>query len=154
VNFLVPECGHRVKNWWSSDIVHLYPSSIFWYLWSLWFVEEIKVDDTKEVIRCRKSKKNRQHNDQKIKDKKDKQWSIKHRILNVGHIHTFYNVRARMLNSTFNNIQAWSCRLVLLVEETGMSGENHRPAGSHWQTLSQSVVSSTPRHEQGSNSQH
>ena len=69
------------------------------------------------------------------------------RILNVGHIHTFYNVRARMLNSTFNNIQAWSCRLVLLVEETGMSGENHRPAGSHWQTLSHNVVSGTPRLE-------
>jgi len=28
------------------------------------------------------------------------------RFLNVGHIHTFLNIRVRMLNSTFNNIQA------------------------------------------------
>ena len=33
------------------------------------------------------------------------------------------------------------------VEETGVPGENH------WQTLSHNVVSSAPRHEQGSNSQ-
>jgi hypothetical protein len=38
---------------------------------------------------------------------------------------------------------------VLLVEET----EVHRPVASHWQTLSQYVVSNTPRHEWGSNSQ-
>jgi hypothetical protein len=31
--------------------------------------------------------------------------------------------------------------------------ENHRPAVSHWQTLSHNVVSSTPHHEQDSNSQ-
>jgi hypothetical protein len=46
-----------------------------------------------------------------------------------------------------------SCRSILLVEETIVSGENHWPAASHWQTLSHNVVSSTPRHEQGSNSQ-
>jgi hypothetical protein len=38
----------------------------------------------------------------------------------------------------------------LLVEETG---ENRRPAASHGQALSHNVVSSTPRHERGSNSQ-
>jgi len=32
-------------------------------------------------------------------------------------------------------------------------GENHQTAAGHWQTLSHNVVSSTPRHEQGSNSQ-
>ena len=32
-----------------------------------------------------------------------------------------------------------------LVEETRLPGENHRPAGSHLQTLSHIVVSSTPR---------
>ena len=42
---------------------------------------------------------------------------------------------------------------VLLVEETGVPRENHQPVASHWQTLSHNVVSSTPRHEQGSNSQ-
>jgi hypothetical protein len=34
-----------------------------------------------------------------------------------------------------------SCRSVLLVEETGVPGENHRPSASHWQTLSHNVVS-------------
>jgi hypothetical protein len=29
-----------------------------------------------------------------------------------------------------------------LVEETRIPGENHRPAASHWQTLSHDVVSS------------
>jgi hypothetical protein len=52
--------------------------------------------------------------------------------------------------NTFNNISAISWRSVLLVEETG---ENHRPAASHSQTLSHNVVTSTPRHEQGLNSQ-
>jgi hypothetical protein len=37
--------------------------------------------------------------------------------------------------------------------ETGISGENHRPVASHWQTLAHNVVSSTSRHERGSNSQ-
>jgi hypothetical protein len=32
-------------------------------------------------------------------------------------------------------------------------GKNHRPVASHWQTLPHNVVSSTPRHERGSNSQ-
>ena len=44
----------------------------------------------------------------------------------------------------FNNISAISCRSDLLVEE---KSEIHRPVASHWQTLSYSVVSSTPRPE-------
>ena len=35
----------------------------------------------------------------------------------------------------------------------GVPVENHWPAASHWQTLSDNVVSSTPPHELGSNSQ-
>ena len=46
--------------------------------------------------------------------------------------------------ATFNNISVISWRSVLLVEETGVPGENHRPVASHWQTLSHNVVSSTP----------
>ena len=42
---------------------------------------------------------------------------------------------------------------LLLVEETGVSGENNRPATSHRQTLSHNIVSSTPDNEQDSNSQ-
>jgi hypothetical protein len=42
---------------------------------------------------------------------------------------------------------------VLLVEETRVTEENHRPVASHWQTLSHNVVSSTSGHERNSNSQ-
>jgi len=58
-----------------------------------------------------------------------------------------------MFNATFNNISAISWRSVLLVEESGVFGENHRPGASHWQTLSHYVVSSTTRHERNSTSQ-
>jgi hypothetical protein len=52
-----------------------------------------------------------------------------------------------VFKATFNNISVISWRQVLLVEETGVCGENHRPVASHWQTLSHNVVSSAPRHE-------
>jgi hypothetical protein len=58
-----------------------------------------------------------------------------------------------VFNPTFNNISIISWRSVLLMEDTGVSGVNHRPVPSHWQTLSHNVVSSTPRHVQSSNSQ-
>ena len=58
-----------------------------------------------------------------------------------------------VVNATFNNISVISWRSVLLVDETGVSGENHRSVASHWQILSHNVVLSTPRHERGSNSQ-
>ena len=47
-----------------------------------------------------------------------------------------------VFNATFNIISVISRRSVLLVEETG---ENHQPAASHRQTLSQTVVSSAHR---------
>ena len=53
----------------------------------------------------------------------------------------------------FNNISVISWLSVLLVEETGVPGENHRPVAGHRQTLSHNVVSSTPRHEWDSYSQ-
>ena len=56
-----------------------------------------------------------------------------------------------VINATFNNISVISWWSVLLVEETGVPGENYRPVTSHWQTLSRNVVSSRPRHEPGSN---
>ena len=43
-------------------------------------------------------------------------------------------------HTTFNTISAISWQLVLLVEETGVSGKNYRPAA----TLSHNIVSSTP----------
>ena len=54
-----------------------------------------------------------------------------------------------VFNATFNNISVISWRSVLLVEETGVPGENHRSFASHRQTLSHNVVLSTPRHERG-----
>jgi hypothetical protein len=38
-----------------------------------------------------------------------------------------------VLNATFNNILAMSWRSVLLVEETGGPGENHRPVANYGQ---------------------
>jgi hypothetical protein len=58
-----------------------------------------------------------------------------------------------VFNATFHNISIISWRSVLLVEETGLPRENHRPVVSHWQTLLHNVVSSTPCHERDSNSQ-
>jgi len=58
-----------------------------------------------------------------------------------------------VFNATFNNISVIPYWSVFMVEETKVPGENHRPIASHWQTLSHNVVSGTPRHEWGSNSQ-
>ena len=52
-----------------------------------------------------------------------------------------------VFNATFNNISVLLWQPVLLVEESRVHRENHRPVASHWQTLSLYVVSSTPRHE-------
>jgi len=49
-----------------------------------------------------------------------------------------------VLNATFNNISAISEWSVLLVQEIGVLGENHRTATSHCQTLSH-AISSTSR---------
>jgi hypothetical protein len=40
-----------------------------------------------------------------------------------------------VFNTTYKYISVISWRSVLLVEETGVPGENHRPVASHWQTL-------------------
>jgi hypothetical protein len=41
-----------------------------------------------------------------------------------------------VLNATFNNISFLSWWSVLLVAETGVPGENHRPVANYGQTLS------------------
>jgi hypothetical protein len=48
-------------------------------------------------------------------------------------IYMYCNLRVRVIvfNATFNKIVTISWRSVLLVEETGVPGENHRPAPSH-----------------------
>jgi hypothetical protein len=40
-------------------------------------------------------------------------------------------VRVMVFNATFNNISEILWWSVLLVEETGLPGENHRPVASH-----------------------
>jgi hypothetical protein len=45
-----------------------------------------------------------------------------------------------VFKATFNNISVISWRSVLVVDEIGGPGENHRPVSSHWQTLSHNVV--------------
>jgi hypothetical protein len=40
-----------------------------------------------------------------------------------------------VLNATFNNISAISWRPVLVVEEVGVPGENHRPEASNWKSV-------------------
>ena len=41
-----------------------------------------------------------------------------------------------VFNATFSNISVISWRPVLVVEEVGVPGENHRPWASNWYTLS------------------
>ena len=56
-----------------------------------------------------------------------------------------------VFNATFKNISVILWRSVLLVEETRVLGENHLLPQVTDKTLSHDV-SSTPRHERGSNS--
>ena len=57
-------------------------------------------------------------------------------------------LRGMVFNAPFNNISVISWRSVVLVEDTRVPTENHRPS-----CKSLNVVSSTPRHELDSNSQ-
>jgi hypothetical protein len=56
--------------------------------------------------------------------------SIPCHLNNIG-----FMLRFMVFNATFNNISVTSWRSVLLVEETGVPGKNHRPVGSNCQTL-------------------
>ena len=49
------------------------------------------------------------------------------------------------INVTVNNISVISWRSVLLVEETGIPGENHNPAASHLHGVLYNGISSTTR---------
>jgi hypothetical protein len=63
-------------------------------------------------------------------------------------------LKVMLFNSTFNNISVISWQSILLFEDTRVHGENHWPATSQWQSLSPNVVSSKPRPQWSSNSQH
>jgi hypothetical protein len=55
----------------------------------------------------------------------------------IGHLQTVicylvcFFACLMMFNATFNNISVISWRSVLLVKETGVTGQNHRPADRH-----------------------
>ena len=68
-------------------------------------------------------------------------FSVGHYIVYPSSIYGIVN-EFMVFNVTFNTISTMSWRSVLLVEETGVPRENHRPVVSHWQTLSHNVVSS------------
>jgi hypothetical protein len=56
--------------------------------------------------------------------------------------------------ATFNNMSFISWRSGLLMEETGVSWEKHRPVASHWQTFSHNYCCiEYTSSELGSNSQ-
>ena len=46
----------------------------------------------------------------------------------LAHYNVYRWLRFMVLNVTFNDISVLSWQTALLVEETGASGENHRPA--------------------------
>jgi hypothetical protein len=54
--------------------------------------------------------------------------------------HSECRVRLMLFNATFNNFSVTSYQSVLLVEETWIPGEHHRPVTRHWQTLSQCCI--------------
>jgi len=51
--------------------------------------------------------------------------------LHIGGIVNRNCLRFIVFNATFNNISVISWRSVLLVEDTGVSGENHQSVASH-----------------------
>jgi hypothetical protein len=55
--------------------------------------------------------------------------------MNIRGLDNIFKIRVMMFNATFNNISVISWRSVLLVEETGVPGENHRPVPSYWQII-------------------
>jgi len=47
-------------------------------------------------------------------------------VFDIQVLRTGYGVRVMIFNATFNNISVLSRQSVLLVEETGVFGKNHR----------------------------
>ena len=55
-------------------------------------------------------------------------WLVKKVTRDIG-------VMVVVFNATFRNISVISWRSALLVQESGVPEENHRPATSHWKTM-------------------
>jgi hypothetical protein len=52
--------------------------------------------------------------------------------MNLLRLIFFISKQKLVFNATFSNISAISWRPVLVVEEAGIPGENHRPWASNW----------------------
>ena len=57
--------------------------------------------------------------------------TIKQVNITKNHYILYFWVRVIVFNATFNNISVILWQSVLLVKETGVPGENHRPTTSH-----------------------
>ena len=68
---------------------------------------------------------------------------LKRYIIEVLNINFFsiYILIFWCFNANFSNISAISWRPVLVVEEAGVPGENHRPRANNWYTLSLAAAS-------------
>jgi hypothetical protein len=55
-------------------------------------------------------------------------------MLSIDYAFVSFNIGIRVMafNATFNNISAILFPSILLVEETRVPGENHRPVASHF----------------------
>ena len=52
-------------------------------------------------------------------------------VVELGNLHLKIRVILMVLNATFNNISVISWQSILLVEENGGPGENHRPTANN-----------------------
>ena len=77
-------------------------------------------------------------------------WNISGLMWNILYLNKFSEIHkwlswegVMVYKTTFSNISVILWSSFLLVEETGVPGENHQPTASYWQYLSHNVVSST-----------
>ena len=106
-------------------------------------------EDTKVIIRNRNSTDKQYNNKGIILNLNRYRWPVSCIISDQASYYNllwfgFVYIAKRHYQQYFSYI---SWRSVLLVEETEVSGENHRPVASHWQTLSHNAVSSTSKIE-------
>jgi hypothetical protein len=59
-------------------------------------------------------------------------WVLDVSIYQFSHVALWFIDWSIVFGATFNNISAIAWRPVLVVEEAGVSGENHRPWESNW----------------------
>ena len=70
-----------------------------------------------------------------LMDMRTAKYKYMNKVLVHVHVYSFWGlwVRFMLFNAIFNNISVISWWSVLLLEETGVPGENHRLVASYWQ---------------------